>query len=161
VNFMWHLFTPLDNYKLFLFIVCIFVYIVVNRKERLQGTWSQTLGKHLSSWSLSNKASCVLDHVFLWPNNIYCYILTYACTVRSNWRDLIGYLELLSLYLIYTWFTYWVDLLDNVKREHWSWFIIVDLLSMIKLFCLIGTWRTNRENSATTRLLWLWSCLIN
>jgi hypothetical protein len=67
---MWHLFTPLDNYKLFLFMVCIFVCIVVNRKERLQGTWSQTLGKHLSSWSLSNKASCVFDHVFLWPNNI-------------------------------------------------------------------------------------------
>jgi hypothetical protein len=35
---MWHLFTPLDNYKLFLFMVCIFVCIVVNRKERLQGT---------------------------------------------------------------------------------------------------------------------------
>jgi hypothetical protein len=105
--------------------VCIFVCIVVNRKERLQGTWSQTLGKHLSSWSLSNKASCVLDHVFLWPNNNYCYVLTYACTVRSNWRDLIGYLELLSLYLIYTWFTYWVDLhfhqLCTVARDSDLW----------------------------------------
>jgi hypothetical protein len=44
----------------------------------------------------------------------------------------------------------------NIIYELWSWFmIIVDFIIMHdKTILLIGTWRTTRENSATTRVEW-------
>jgi hypothetical protein len=64
------------------------LYVLLRVEARSREIWRPNWR---STWSCTKKASCVLDHI-LWPNNVSCYILTNACTVRLIWWDLIGYL---------------------------------------------------------------------
>jgi hypothetical protein len=54
---------------------------------------------------------------------------------------------LLLLYLVF-------GLMLHMNYDHALSLLLDYLLFMIRSFLLIGTWRTNRENSATTRVVW-------
>jgi hypothetical protein len=104
------------------------------------------------------KASCALDHFYL-PNNVHVnhYDLHRLILMGPNRSPQFGYLymffttELLGSYLLLL----YVVLGVKVHIIHDHDFIINGLFTVHdKIIMLIGTWRTTRENSATTRVVW-------
>jgi hypothetical protein len=95
-------------------------------------------------------------------------ILNHCGTIRLSLWDLIGYLVLFTLHLAYNelfgslaMFYLVLGLILHMNYDH-SFVITIGLIIVHdKIVLLIGTWRTIRHNSGTTRTIWLWSWPIN
>jgi hypothetical protein len=138
----------------YFYVLLVYLYVLLWVAARLRVTrrpiwWS--------IWDLKSQASCALDHFYL-LNNVP---INHCDMLRLIWWDLIGYpsffyptpckqmnywVDLLLLYLVFGLMLYWI----MIMFHYYYWFIIVHG----KIIVLIGIWRTTRENSATTRVLW-------
>ena len=106
------------------------------------------------------KASCALDHSYL-PNNVSVnhYDLYRLILMGPNRSPQFGYLSTLfttellgsTCYLFFIYVVLGVKI--HIIHDH---AFIINLLFTIhdKIIMLIGTWRTTRENSATTMVVW-------
>jgi hypothetical protein len=129
------------------------LYVLLRIEARSRRTWRPNW---ISIWSCTKKASCALDHSSL-PNNVP---VNHCDMLGLIWWDLIGYPS-----FVYPThckqMNYWVDwlcstwFLGSNVIWHMTMFYHCNLiiLFMIRSFLLIGTWRTTRENSATTRVV--------
>jgi hypothetical protein len=139
----------------YFYVLLIYLYVLLRVDARSRETRRPTWW---STWNLKSKASCALDHFSL-PNNV---LVNHYDMLRLIWWDLIGFPS-----FVYPspcrQMNYWVDLLLlylvlglNVTFELWSYsnFAIDLIIVHDKIIVLIGTWRTTRKNSATTRVEW-------
>jgi hypothetical protein len=99
-------------YTIVLFVWCnvifyllfAYFYVLVRVVERVMRNLKPNTSKHLSNKSLLKKAN--MPFITLFDLIIFTGLFSHMhCTVRLNRWYLIGYLDLFSLYLVYTWFT--------------------------------------------------------